>query len=387
MEKLKICWLSDFDLIGSGYFNISVPLCEGLIKNGHDVLAVGLGYKGNEHPYNFGIIPANGMKECFAVLQNLHQLWKFDVFVVALDITLQEVILRTIHNRQFGYIGILPIEADPLCMSWAMSLMQMDKVFVISQFGTDEAKKMNIEAEHLEIGIDTNKWRVPSETERSALRASYGIEPDTFVVLTVADNQERKNLSAAMKIFAGFSKKVSKSKYILVTRENSFVGWKLQDLAQLLKISDKFNIYERGISFQELWNLYAISDAFLLTSKAEGLGMPLLEAMSTGIPCVATNCTAISEVLADGRGILVDPEYSYTDPFGNGNRYFISVKDGIYKLQFAVRGEITDKARKYVEDRTWDKTILQMEKAVQLVRRIPVEEKSSSLPSGSSVIS
>lgn len=373
---MKIAWLSDFDTIGSGYFNISVPLCEGLIAKGHDVRAVGLGYRGNEHPYNFGIIPAGSMKEALAILQNVYQLWNFDVFVVALDITLQEIILRTISNRTFGYVGILPLESDPLCMSWAMSLMQMDKVFIISQFGVDEAKKMNIEAEHLEIGVDTDKWRVPSETERSALRASYGIEPDTFVVLTVADNQERKNLSAAMKIFAGFSKKVPKSKYILVTREHAYVGWKLQDLAQLLKINNKFNIYERGISFQELWNLYAISDAFLLTSKAEGLGMPLLEAMATGIPCVATNCTAISELLADGRGILVDPEYSYTDPFGNGNRYFINVKEGIHKLQFAVRGEITDKARKYVEDRTWDKTILQMENAVKAARREPIEQKT-----------
>ena len=162
---------------------------------------------------------------------------------------------------------------------------------------------MNIEAEYLPIGVDTDKWRVPSAEEKKTLRISYGIQPDEFVVLTVADNQERKNLSASMKIFAGFSKKVPKSKYILVTRENSFVGWKLRDLAQVLKINDKFNIYERGISFQELWNLYAVSDAFLLTSKAEGLGMPLLEAMATGLPCLATNCTGMAELLADGRGI------------------------------------------------------------------------------------
>ncbi|MGK3946375.1 hypothetical protein ABK046_49475, partial [Streptomyces caeruleatus] len=30
-------------------------------------------------------------------------------------------------------------------------------------------------------------------------------------------------------------------------------------------------IFERGMPFKELYSLYAISDAFLLTSKAEGL--------------------------------------------------------------------------------------------------------------------
>jgi glycosyltransferase involved in cell wall biosynthesis len=377
-----VAWLSDFNLTGSGYLNISVPLCSGLVEKGHDVRAVGLGYLGNEHNYNFGVIPAANMKEALAVLQNLSLLWHFDILIVALDITLQEVVLRSISNRTFGYIGVMPIEADPLCMSWAMVLMQMDKVFIISQFGTDEAKKMNIEAEHLQIGIDTELWRMPLAEEKQTLRKSYGIDPDAFVVLTVADNQERKNLSAAMKIFAGFTKKVPNSKYILVTRENAFVGWKLRDLAQLLKINDKFNIYERGISFQELWNLYAISDAFLLTSKSEGLGMPLLEAMSVGLPCIANNCTGMGELLADGRGILVNPEYSYTDPFGNGNRYFIDVKKGIRELVCLANFNfitIRSKAREYVEGRKWEISIEQMERAVIAARREPSEPQASKI--------
>jgi glycosyltransferase involved in cell wall biosynthesis len=239
---------------------------------------------------------------------------------------------------------------------------------------------MNLAAEHLQIGIDTNKWRVPSKEEKQELRKEYGIDEDTFVVLTVADNQERKNLSRSMQIFAGFNKKVKNSKYILVTRENSFVGWKLRDLAQVLKINDKFNIYERGMFFEELWKLYAISDAFLLTSKAEGLGMPLLESMATGVPCLATNCTAIAEVLADGRGILIDADYSYVDPFGNGNRYFCSLKDGIKKLLGLYNGEYPDvigKARKYVEARDWSITVGQMDKAVIAARRTSEQEKQT----------
>jgi len=373
------------DLQGSGYFNISVPLCNGLTNKGHDVKAVGLGYKGNEHNNNFGIIPAANVREALAVLQNLSLLWKFDILVVALDITLQEAILKTISNRVFGYIGIMAIESDPLCMSWAMVLMQMDKAFIISQFGTDEAKKMNIEAEHLQIGVDTELWRMPTIEEKQSLRKSYGIEKDTFVVLTVADNQERKNLSRSMQIFAGFTKKVPNAKYILVTRENAYVGWKLRDLAQVLKINDKLNIYERGISFQELWSLYAMSDAFLLTSKAEGLGMPLLEAMAMGIPCLATNCTAIAEVLADGRGILIDhelashPEFLYIDPFGNGNRYFADLKDGTKKLIdlfVSPHSEMVKKAREYVEARDWSITVAQMEKAALAARREPIVQKT-----------
>ena len=375
---MTIAWFSDFNQQGSGYFNISNHLADGLVDKGYDVKAIGLDYAGNEHWNKFGIIPAAGMREAMAVLQNLATLWHYDVLVVALDITLQEVILRSINNRTFKYIGILPIESDPLCMSWAMVLMQMDKAFIISRFGTEECKKMNVEAEHIKIGVDTELWRMPKKGEKEKLREAYGIDKDAFVVLTVADNQERKNLSRALQIFAGFSKQVPNSKYILVTRENAFAGWKLRDLAQDLKINDKFNVYERGLPQQDLWNLYAISDAFLLTSKAEGLGMPMLEAQSMGIPCLATNCTGMAELLEDGKGILIDhehqydPENTYIDPFGNGHRYFCDLNDGIGKLialSLQSNEEIVKKARKFAQKRTWEVAINQVENAIVTLRR------------------
>ena len=151
------------------------------------------------------------------------------------------------------------------------------------------------------------------------------------------------------------------------------MGWKLRDYAQEIGISDKFMILERGMPQRELWVCYAISDVFLLASKAEGLGMPLLEAMSVGLPCIATNCTGMSELLADGRGWLVDyrEECTHRDPFGNGRRYWIDKKDGVDALQWVYTNVfddetlyITKNARHYVETRTWDIAIDQVEKAI-----------------------
>jgi glycosyltransferase involved in cell wall biosynthesis len=124
--------------------------------------------------------------------------------------------------------------------------------------------------------------------------------------------------------------------------------------------------FERGMKEKQLWSLYAISDVFLLASKSEGLGMPILEAMSCGLPVVATNCTAISELLADNRGLLVNYEYQHRDCFGNGWRYWFSKEDGVRKLhQVYEQGFDVRPAREYVEKRTWDIPAKQMDETIK----------------------
>ena len=367
---MKIVYFTDFDLAGSGYLNLSVPICTELVNRGHELKAVGLGYKGEEHYHPFSIIPVPNIQDGIGTIQNLYNLWGFDVLVVALDISLQEPLLNIMQPRPFKYIGIMPIEADPLCMSWAMVLMGMNKTLIISKFGTKEAIKAGINADYIQIGIDTNSWRPPTNEERQRSRQVFGLDDDTFAVLTVADNQERKNLSSAMEIFKRFNKKYPKSKYMLVTRPNSQVGWKLQDYAQEIGILNDFMVFERGILFKELWMLYASADAFMLTSKAEGLGMPLLEAMACKLPCLATNCTGMKELLENDRGYLIDVKFTYRDPFGNGRRYFVDINSGAKQLiQLKEDTETTIKhvenAHNYISSRTWDIAVDMLEKSMK----------------------
>lgn len=362
--QMKIAWLSDLDIKGSGYMNLSIPLCEGLTKLGHEVKCAALSYDGSEHDYNFSLIPSQNIMEGIAIIQNLYNLWKFDVMVIALDIPVQEnILVRMKQKPPFKYVGIMPVEADPLCMSWAMALQMMDKQFIISQFGTEECHKVGIKsAVHLPIGIDTDNWRIAKIRERKKFRTGLGFTDKTYAVLTVADNQERKNLAAGMEAFAEFSKDKPDARYVLVTREHLPIGWRLRDYAVELGITDKLVIVERGIPFADLWAVFAACDVFMLPSKAEGLGMPLLEAMAVGLPCIATDACGMKELLSDERGFLVPYNYVYRDPFGNGRRYRIDVKLLTEMLEF-VEGDKDEvlrrirKARKYVEERTWENAV------------------------------
>lgn len=151
----KIVFVSDFNFRGSGYLNISVPLCRGLAEKGFDIKAVGLGYTGEEHPFDFSIIPCQSFSDAHAMVNNLHYQWNPDIVIVALDIPAMAQFSKICKSLKMKMIAITPLENAPLTMSWAYILQEIDKVFFISQLGADEAEKVGIEAEHLVVGMDT----------------------------------------------------------------------------------------------------------------------------------------------------------------------------------------------------------------------------------------
>ena len=375
MTKLVV--VSDFSFKGSGYLNIMSPLCTHLANLGYDIKVIGLGYLGEPHSLPFSIIPCNSISDSRVMLNNLIILGQADIVVVGMDIPYQAQYIDTAKKLGKKVISITPLENPPLTMSWAFILQQADKVFFISQMGADEAQKAGVEtAEHLVVGMDTQSWRMRTKEEYEGGRKSLGISEDTLVVLTVADNQERKNLSKAMEIVSKVKKEHGvKVRYILVTRENSEVGWKLRDLAMDYGIASELMIFERGLSFGELYALYAMSDVFLLSSKAEGLGMPVMEAMCIGVPVVATSCGAMPELLGGDfeweRGYLMETEYSMIDPWGNSRRDFPKAASGIQALLNVQLQKSTsplvapNRARIYMETRTWDKPTIQVKTAIE----------------------
>ena len=68
----------------------------------------------------------------------------------------------------------------------------------------------------------------------------------------------------------------------------------LKDLCDELEISRNviwINNYEN------IKDIYLLSNVFILSSKYEGLGLVLLEALSSKIPIIATNTSAIPEII------------------------------------------------------------------------------------------
>jgi glycosyltransferase involved in cell wall biosynthesis len=370
--------VSDFSAGGSGYQRIMTNLCKRLaIDYDMHILALGLDYKGEEHNYPFAIVPGAPLSNIPGMIEQLVENYKapIEAIFVGLDIPLQRALLQAMEMPgPIPYIGLFPLEAPPLCQPWAIEMLRMDARLIMSKFGAAEFKRAGVEAEFLPLGVD-DIWRPPDPSERAMIRQGLGIDEDTFMVLTVADNQERKNLSKAAEIISRLSisiedylpngfvgKKIERRKvaWYLVSRLQSPVGWELQDLAMRWGIMDRVSLFNRGMPDDKLWALYAAADAFLLTSKAEGLAIPAMEAIACRLPVAGTDCTAIREHLSDNRGWLIPTEYEYCDPFGNEDRYFVdasagaAILDAIKNARPAQLIPRLDTAQAYLKSRTWD---------------------------------
>ena len=79
----------------------------------------------------------------------------------------------------------------------------------------------------------------------------------------------------------------------------------LQNLITKLEIADKVQFLGK-VTERELMKWYRSSHVFVCTSEHEGFGVPLIEAMSYGLPVIAYDAAAVPEIVGDAGIILQD---------------------------------------------------------------------------------
>ncbi len=71
-------------------------------------------------------------------------------------------------------------------------------------------------------------------------------------------------------------------------------------------VSDRVHILS-GVDFKELPAVYQMASAFVYPSRIEGFGIPVLEALCSGIPVIAASGSCLEEAGGDAA-LYVDPD-------------------------------------------------------------------------------
>lgn len=143
----------------------------------------------------------------------------------------------------------------------------------------------------------------PLEQARAHVERAYGLFGEYF--LHVGTIEPRKNHVRLIEAFERLRREGFPGPLVLVGRD----GWRIEPiLARLEASSERAHIVRiSGAGEYDLVALYGAATAVVFPSLEEGFGMPILEAMACGVPCMTGDRTAMAEVGA-GYALLVTPE-------------------------------------------------------------------------------
>lgn len=173
-----------------------------------------------------------------------------------------------------------------------LSISEFSRRQAIELLGLGPAQVINISS-----GVDERfRPTCVAQDDAARLRKKYRITK-RYLMYTGSFDQ-RKNHANLIRAFGLVPNSARKDHQLLIVGN----GWdaiyrQLRDIATKAGLSDDQIVFTGHVEEEDLLPLYSLCDLFVFPSLAEGFGLPALEAMSCGIPTIASNCTSLPEVI------------------------------------------------------------------------------------------
>jgi glycosyltransferase involved in cell wall biosynthesis len=198
------------------------------------------------------------------------------------------------------------LDPDPLNRVIDKRVIQAcDQVVVGSEFARRQlVEALGVRVEHVVVapyGVDP---RFAPRPPRADLRARYGLGAGP-VVLFLGGLKGRKNLPLLLDVWAELARQVPAAQLLIAGGGPLLLSLRQRAAALGLGQRVAFTGYVAEAEKAEHFNL---GDVFVFPSALEGFGLAVGEAMSSGLPVVASDRGSIPELVVDGQGgFLCDP--------------------------------------------------------------------------------
>lgn len=178
-----------------------------------------------------------------------------------------------------------------------------DKVIAISeQTKRDIIHYFNMDEDRIEViyqNCNPIFQQVLSDKERLRIRSLYNL-PEKYL-LNVGTIETRKNLMLTVKALKELPSEIH---LVVVGKETPYID-KINEFITRSSLTKRIH-FLKNVDLKDLPGIYQQAEIFIYPSEFEGFGIPVIEALHSGIPVIAAKGSCLEE--AGGIGsIYVDP--------------------------------------------------------------------------------
>lgn len=221
---------------------------------------------------------------------------------------------------------------------------RMDRVIIGSRFALRQMEARGWRTDHVRVvpyGVDAERFE---PRQAPFVRARCNIAADATVVLYFGGIKPRKNLGRLLGVWLRIEKLVPDAVLVIAG------GGELLDAYRNLVVSRRMpRVQFLGyVPEADKPFVYAMADVFVFPSWLEGFGLPVLEAMASGLPCLVNRTADFADWLGS------DDALSLTTP-----RDMDRWADRLFRLicDDGMRARIGKRNRAGAETMTWERCV------------------------------